>query len=118
MIDQKTHTIDADGQVLGRLSTKVANLLRGKHKTGFTFHQDHGDRVIINNIDKVVLTGKKLENKRYYRHSQYPGGIKSQTAGEIKDKYPERLLINSVKNMLPDNRLRQAWMKRLVIKKD
>ncbi len=113
-----THTIDAEGKVLGRLATEIANLLRGKHKLGFTFNQDHGDRVVILNADKVFLTGKKAQNKMYYRHSQYPGGLREIPFEEMQKKHPERVIQLAVRTMLPDNRLRAGWMKRLVFKKE
>lgn len=97
--------VDADGQTLGRLASKVAKLLRGKYKPNFTPHVDCGDNVVIINAEKINLTGKKWEAKTYIRHTGYPGGQKSQTATEIYKKDPARLVEKSVKGMLPKNKL-------------
>ena len=97
--------VDADGQALGRLASKVAILLRGKHKPNFTPHVDCGDNVIVVNAEKVKLTGKKWTDKEYLRHTGYPGGQRSLTAREIFDKDPTRLIEKSVKGMLPKNKL-------------
>lgn len=97
--------VDATDMVLGRLASKVAIVLRGKHKADFTPHADTGDNVIIINAEKVRLTGKKLTDKVYVRHSGYPGGQRFQTPAEILEKYPERLIQKAVKGMLPKNRL-------------
>lgn len=110
-----THIIDAEGKVLGRLATEVAVLLRGKNKIGFTFNEDHGDKVIVKNAAKVALTGNKATQKKYYRHSQYPGSLREITYEEMKQTHPERIIQHAVRNMLPNNRLRPSWMKRLVI---
>lgn len=114
-VERKTHTIDAGGRVLGRLATEIAVLLRGKNKIGFTFNQDHGDNVIINNADKIILTGKKEQQKMYYRHSFHPGGLTKITYKRMKKEHPERIIELAVRNMLPDNRLRNGWMKRLEV---
>jgi large subunit ribosomal protein L13 len=100
--------VDAEGQTLGRLASKVANILRGKHKPYFTPHVDCGDNVIVINAEKVVLTGKKMTDKQYVRHSGYPGGQIVQTPADILKKYPERLIEKAVKGMLPKNRLGSA----------
>ncbi len=97
--------VDADGQVLGRLASKVAKILRGKNKSSFTPHADCGDNVIVINAEKVVLTGKKMSDKVYIRHTGYPGGQRQQTATEILTKFPERLVEKAVKGMLPKNKL-------------
>ncbi len=97
--------VDAEGQVLGRMASKVAKILRGKNKSTFTPHSDCGDNVIVINAEKVVLTGKKMSDKLYIRHSGYPGGQRQQTATEILAKYPERLVEKAVKGMLPKNKL-------------
>ncbi|TKG90153.1 50S ribosomal protein L13 [Puteibacter caeruleilacunae] len=97
--------VDATDMVLGRLASKIAIVLRGKHKADFTPHADTGDNVIIINAEKVRLTGKKLTDKVYVRHSGYPGGQRFQTPAEILEKYPERLIQKAVKGMLPKNRL-------------
>lgn len=101
-IDKKWVLIDAEGLVLGRLAALIAARLRGKHKPSFTPHMDCGDNVIVVNADKVMLTGNKLADKTYYRHTGYPGGIRSSTAGEIlRGKFPERVLLKAVERMLP-----------------
>jgi large subunit ribosomal protein L13 len=97
--------VDAEGLVLGRLASKVAMILRGKHKPSFTPHVDCGDNVIVVNAEKVVLTGKKMSDKIYLRHTGYPGGQREQTATEVLTKFPERILEKAVKGMLPKNRL-------------
>ena len=97
--------VDAEGQTLGRLSSTVAKLLRGKYKPYFTPHVDCGDNVIITNADKINLTGKKWDSKEYIRHTGYPGGQRSLTATELFNKAPERLVEKAVKGMLPKNKL-------------
>jgi len=104
-VERKWYVIDAEGQTLGRLASEAAALIRGKHKPQFTPHVDTGDFVIVINADKVVLTGKKLQQKKYYRHSQYPGGLKTTTAGEMLNKKPARLIELAVRGMLPKNKL-------------
>jgi len=113
MTTRETHQVDATGQVLGRLSTKIANLLRGKDKPGFTYNQDHGDEVVISNADKIVVTGNKLESKKYWRHSGHPGNLKEIKLADKLKKSPEEVIRLAVYNMLPKNRLRKAWLKRL-----
>lgn len=113
LITRQVHKIDASGQILGRLATQIATLLRGKNKVGFTLHQDHGDAVIISNAEKIVVTGNKLEDKMYYTHSGYPGTLKSKPLKEMLVTKPERVIMLAVKRMLPDNRLRQHWLERL-----
>lgn len=115
LTERKWFVVDADGQVLGRLATKVATVLRGKHKPTYTPHVDAGDHVIVINARHVRLTGNKLMDKAYYRHSGYPGGIKSQTAEEILRKYPERVVEKAVKGMLPKNPLGRAMFKKLKV---
>ena len=102
---QEWVVIDAEGQVLGRLASKVAKILRGKNKPTFTPHSECGDYVIVINAEKVALTGNKMSDKIYIRHSGYPGGQREQTASEILTKYPERLVEKAVKGMLPKNSL-------------
>lgn len=97
--------VDAEDAVLGRLASNVARIIRGKHKTNYTPHVDCGDNVIIINADKVRLTGKKLTDKVYVRHTGYPGGQRFQTPKEVLSKYPERVLERAVRGMLPKNRL-------------
>ncbi len=97
--------VDAEGEVLGRLASKVAKLLRGKYKPGFTPHVDCGDNVIVINAEKVRLTGNKMEDREYFSHSGYPGGKRVTTPASILAKHPERLIERSIKGMLPKNRL-------------
>jgi len=105
--------VDADGQVLGRLASKVAKILRGKNKSSFTPHADCGDNVIVINAEKVVLTGNKMSDKVYIRHTGYPGGQRQQTATELLAKFPERLVEKSVKGMLPKNKLERKLYTKL-----
>ncbi len=107
------HHIDAANQVLGRLSTSAADLLRGKNKVSFTMNMDCGDHVVITNASQIVLTGAKLEQKKYYRHSGHLGNLKTTTAKVMMEKQPEFIIRNSVKGMLPKNKLQNEWMKRL-----
>lgn len=97
--------VDAEGQTLGRLASKVARILRGKHKTNFTPHADCGDNVVIINAEKVELSGKKWFDKEYIRYTGFPGGQRTATAGEVLAKHPERLVENAIKGMLPKNKL-------------
>jgi len=114
-IERKWYVIDAEGQILGRLSSEVAAILRGKNKVTYTPHVDSGDYVIIINAAKIQFTGNKEQDKMYYRHSNHPGGIKSISAGELKAKNPERLLENSIKGMLPSTRLGEKQGKKLFV---
>jgi large subunit ribosomal protein L13 len=107
--------IDADGMVLGRLASEVAKLLRGKYKPNYTPHVDCGDNIVIINAEKVKLTGNKLDDKTYIRHSGYPGGQRSRTAKEVLAKFPERLIENAVKGMLPKNRLGSQLFRNLYV---
>lgn len=104
-VERKWYIIDAEGQTLGRLASEAASILRGKHKPQFTPHVDTGDFVIIINAEKIHLTGKKLQNKIYYKHSLHPGGLKKTTAGDMLKNKPERMLELAIKGMLPKNRL-------------
>lgn len=104
-VNKEWVVVDAEGQALGRLSSIVAKLIRGKHKADFTPHVDCGDNVIVINAGKINLSGKKWEAKEYIRHTGYPGGQKSLTASELFNKNPERLIENAVKGMLPKNKL-------------
>ena len=113
--EQKWHLIDARGQVLGRLASEVAKILRGKDKPIFTPHVDTGDYVVIVNAANIRLTGKKLDDKIYYHHTGYPGGIKSITAAELMEKNPEELINTAVKGMLPKNKLGRKLLKKLKI---
>ncbi|HNR48560.1 MAG TPA: 50S ribosomal protein L13 [Bacteroidia bacterium] len=105
--------IDATDLVLGRLSSEVAKILRGKHRPGFTPHVDTGDNVIIINAEKVKLTGNKMEDKVYVRHTGYPGGQRFTSPAKLMEKYPERILENAIHKMLPKNRLGNALKKNL-----
>ena len=104
-VNKEWVVVDAEGQALGRLSSIVAKLLRGKYKANFTPHVDCGDNVVVINAEKINLTGKKWDSKEYIRHTGYPGGQKSLTASELFGKGPERLIENAVKGMLPKNKL-------------
>ncbi len=112
---RKWWVVDAEGQTLGRISSKIAMILRGKHKPGFTPHFDCGDYVIIINAEKVALSGRKMDKKVYLTFSGYPGGQKQATAAEILAKQPERLLENAIKGMLPKGRLGRAMIKKLFV---
>jgi len=114
-IERDWYVIDAEGMVLGRLSTEVARILRGKHKPTFTPHLDTGDHVIIVNADKVVLTSSKADTKLVHTHSGYPGGIKTRTYGDLLAKKPEDAVRRSIKGMLPKNRLGRSMISKLKI---
>ena len=107
--------IDAEGQPLGRLSSKIAKFIRGKHKVDYTPHVDCGDNVIVINAEKVTLSGNKWENKEYIRHTGYPGGQRSMTAASLLKKFPERLVEKAVKGMLPKNILGSALFRNLYV---
>ncbi len=107
------HVVDAEGVPLGRLASEVAQLLRGKHKPTFAPHMDMGDYVIVVNAEMVVVTGTKETSKVYYRHSGFPGGIKAETVETVRERYPERLIENAVKGMLPKNKLGRATLSKL-----
>lgn len=104
-VERKWYIIDATDKTLGRLASEAASILRGKHKPQFTPHVDTGDFVVIINAEKIVLTGKKLQNKMYYRHSLHPGGLKVTSAGDMLKNKPERMLELAIHGMLPKNRL-------------
>ena len=114
-ITRAWHVIDAEGLILGRLSTEVARLLRGKHKTFFAPHLDTGDYVIIVNADKIVLTSNKASQKFYYRHSGYPGGLRQTSWADLLVKNPVQLVTNSIKGMVPHTRLGRAQMGKLFV---
>ena len=116
-VDKSWVLIDADGKVLGRLATEIAKILRGKNKVIFSPHVDTGDFVIIINADKIRLTGNKLDQKAYYRHSGYPGGLKKEVAKDIMKNTPERLIISAVKGMLPKNKLGRQQLSKLKVYK-
>ncbi|MBN2516201.1 MAG: 50S ribosomal protein L13 [Deltaproteobacteria bacterium] len=109
------YLVDAKGKILGRLASEIARRLRGKHKPIYTPHVDTGDFVVVINADKIRLTGKKLTDKIYYRHSGYPGGIKSIAAGKILKEKPERLIHLAVRGMLPKNSLGRRMLKKLKV---
>ena len=114
-IDAKWWVVDAEGQVLGRLASSIAARLRGKHNPLFTPHVDTGDAVIVINADKIVLTGNKWNQKNYYRHSGYIGGLKTVVAKKLLEDKPEDLVRSAVKGMLPKNRLGRAMFKKLKV---
>ncbi len=114
-IERIWYIVDAQDKVLGRMASEVAKVLRGKHKPIYTPHVDTGDHVVIINADKVRLTGDKLDKKIYYRHSGYPGGIKSATAREMMEKKPETVIEKAVRGMLPKNRLGRAMFTKLKV---
>ncbi len=117
-IDRKWYVIDAEGLVLGRVASKVANVLRGKHKPIWAPHMDVGDFVVIVNADKIRVTGRKAEQKLYYRHSGYPGGLKETSYQTMIQKKPEFVLHEAVRGMLPHNRLGRKMLKKLKIYAD
>jgi large subunit ribosomal protein L13 len=114
-IDRKWYVVDADGKVLGRIATEIARRLRGKHKPTFCNFQDNGDFIVVINAERIHLTGNKWDDKVYYRHSGYMGGISSRTAKEVLEKTPEELIIMAVRGMLPKNKLGKAQLKKLKV---
>ena len=114
-IDRKWYVVDAEGIPLGRLSSEVAQILRGKHKPTFAPHMDVGDYVIVVNADKVAVTGNKETQKVYYRHSGYPGGLRSNTLGKMRIDHPERLVQDAVRGMIPKNRLGRQTLTKLKV---
>lgn len=114
-IERKWYVVDAEGQTLGRLATKVATVLRGKHKVTYTPHVDCGDYVIVINAEKVKLTGNKLTDKMYYNHSGFPGGLRERNAETMIKNYPEEMVERAVKGMLPHNSLGRAMGKKLFV---
>ena len=114
-IERKWFVIDAEGKNLGRVATQAAHILRGKHKPTFTPHVDCGDYVIIVNASKVNLTGNKLDDKIYYNHSGYTGGLRERTAREMRDNYPVEMIERAVKGMLPKGRLGRTTYKKLFV---
>jgi large subunit ribosomal protein L13 len=113
--ERKWLVVDAEGQTLGRLATQIADALRGKRKVEYTPHVDTGDFVVVINAEKISVTGKKRTDKRYYRHSGYPGGIKSRTLEEMLDRRPEEVIRKAVKGMLPRNRLARKQITKLKV---
>lgn len=116
-VDRKWYVVDAEGERLGRLASEVATLLRGKHKPTYTPHVDTGDHVIIINAEKIELTGNKLNDKMYYNHSGYPGGLRERNAAEVLEKHPERMLEVAIKGMLPKGKLGRKMAKKLHVYK-
>jgi len=114
-IDRTWYVIDADNVPLGRLASEVAQLLRGKNKPAYAPHMDMGDYVIVVNAGKVVVTGNKETEKVYYHHSGYPGGLRAQTVAEVRTRYPERLVQNAVRGMIPKNRLGRQILTKLKV---
>jgi large subunit ribosomal protein L13 len=114
-VERLWYVVDAEGQTLGRLATRIADTLRGKRKPEYTPHVDTGDFVVVVNADKIAVTGKKLDDKIYYRHSGYPGGLRSRTLREELDRRPTEVLRRAVKGMLPRNRLARAQLRKLRI---
>ena len=114
-IERKWYVIDAEGKPLGRVASLAATYLRGKHKPTYTPHIDCGDNIIIINASKVELTGNKLDNKMYYNHSQYTGGLRERTARVMREQYPVEMVERAVKGMLPHNRLGRQMYKKLFV---
>ena len=114
-VQRNWFVLDATDRVLGRVATKIADKIRGKDKPSFTPHTDGGDYVIVINAEKIKVTGSKFNNKIYYRHSLYPGGLKSQTFKELNEKNPERIIEEAVKGMLPKNKLGKSIIKKLKV---
>ncbi len=114
-VERKWYVIDAEGKNLGRVATKAATILRGKHKATFTPHIDCGDYVIILNASKVNLTGNKLNDKMYYNHSGYPGGLRQRNAKTMIENYPEEMMERAIKGMLPKGRLGRQMFKKLFV---
>ena len=114
-IERQWYVVDASDKVLGRLSTKIADRIRGKDKSTFTPHTDGGDYVIVINAEKIKVTGAKKKNKKYYSHSLYPGGLKTKTFREMNEKFPERIIEEAVKGMLPKNKLGKSMIKKLKV---
>jgi large subunit ribosomal protein L13 len=114
-IERRWYVVDAEGQTLGRLATRIADTLRGKRKPEYTPHVDTGDFVVVVNADKIAVTGNKLEQKIYYRHSGYPGGLRERTLAEELERRPTEVLRKAVKGMLPRNRLARQQITKLKI---
>jgi large subunit ribosomal protein L13 len=114
-IERDWYVVDASEHTLGRLATRIATILRGKHKAAFTPHVDTGDFIIVINADKINLTGRKLDQKYYHRYSGYSGGLKSVDAATVRSEDPERMMQSAVKGMLPKNRLSRQLIKKLKV---
>ena len=111
-LDPRWYVIDADNMVLGRLATEIATILRGKHKPTFTPHMNCGDFVVVVNAEKIAVTGNRLDQKKYYRHSQYPGGLRTETLRQVLARHPDRVIQSAVLGMLPQNRLGDDMLNR------
>jgi large subunit ribosomal protein L13 len=109
------YVVDAEGQTLGRLATRIADTLRGKHKPTYTAHIDVGDFVVVTNAEKIAVTGNKREKKLYWRHTGYPGGIRSRTLGDMLERRPEEVIRKAVKGMVPRNRLGRQQLTKLKV---
>ena len=114
-VERRWYVVDAEGQTLGRLATRIADTLRGKGKPEYTPHVDSGDFVVVVNAEKIAVTGNKLDQKRYYRHSGYPGGLRSRTLREQLDRRPTEVIRTAVKGMLPKNRLANRQITKLKV---
>lgn len=114
-IDHEWYVVDAQDKILGRLASQIANRLRGKHKPEYSPHMDNGDFVIVVNCDKVKVTGKKMLEKKYYRHSGWVGGLRETSLADMLAKHPTRVITHAVKGMLPRNRLGRAMLKKLKV---
>ena len=114
-VERRWYLVDAEGKTLGRLATQIADMLRGKGKPEYTPHVDTGDFVVVVNAEKIAVTGGKREKKLYWRHSGYPGGIRSRTLGDMLEKRPEEVIRKAVKGMLPRNRLGRQQLRKLKV---
>ena len=114
-VDRQWFVIDASDKILGRVATKIADRIRGKDKPTFTPHTDGGDYVVVINAEKIKVTGMKFNDKKYYTHSLYPGGLKTKTFREMHEKHPERIIEEAVKGMLPKNKLGKSMIKKLKV---
>ncbi len=114
-IEKAWYVVDAENKVLGRLASEIAARLRGKHKPTFSTFIDNGDFIVVTNAEKILLTGKKMDDKKYYRHTGYIGGIKETSARELLEKHPTDLITKAVKGMLPKNKLGRAQLKKLKV---
>jgi large subunit ribosomal protein L13 len=114
-VERKWYSVDADGLVLGRLATKLATVLMGKHKPTYTPHIDTGDFVVVTNAEKVKLTGRKIEQKTYARYSYYPGGLNVTPIAEMREKHPDRIILFAVKRMLPKNAMGRRLLTKLKV---
>ena len=114
-VERKWYVVDAEGQTLGRLATEIATILRGKNKPQYTPHVDTGDFVVVVNAEKIAVTGNKRVDKKYYRHSGYPGGIKERSLNDMLERRPEEVIRHAVKGMLPRNRLARKQLTKLKV---